>query len=172
MDIPSMKTWPFNEAKIILKDTQLDEEFFNVGTTLTEFRTFCQAFPRTRKCLYPHERPNVVPGHHLHFTLLPKHEKAKQYTGLSKGFHITICFNIGSKNISKGVAWSACLSCLQKMNIPCWYGLLKPNWCCFESNHQELDMLHQYSLQLVWATLIIFLGNCRGWIIYFTLLLM
>ena len=37
------------------------------------------------------------PGHHLHSTQPPRHEKMKQNTGISEGFHITIRFKTGLK---------------------------------------------------------------------------
>ena len=72
--------------------------------------------PKGTSTPLPYKGPNLVLGYHLHFTQLPRHEKLKQDTGLSKGFHITIRFDNGFKNMSKGNAQSACLDHLHKMN--------------------------------------------------------
>ena len=117
---PIHEAMTIQQGKSILKETWLDEGFFNMGTLLTkieEFRILHQAFPRVYQCLYPHEWLDAVPRHHVQFTQLPRHETVKQNIVLSKGFHITICFDIGFTSMSKGNAHSACLDCLYKTNV-------------------------------------------------------
>jgi hypothetical protein len=67
--------------------------------------------------LYPNERPDAVPGNHLHFTQLPRLEKVDPTTGLSEGFQVTIRFDHGFKGIARHDARIACLERLRSMNI-------------------------------------------------------
>ena len=67
-------------GKPTFKEIWSEEIIFNLGTLLTvikEFRTLRRTFPRVYHHLYPHERSNAVPSHHLHFTQFPNHEKVK-----------------------------------------------------------------------------------------------
>jgi hypothetical protein len=58
-------------GKKVLVERRTDEEFTNMGTPVSEvreFRSLRRAFPRTKQTLFPNERPDAVPGQHLHFT--------------------------------------------------------------------------------------------------------
>ena len=95
--------------------------FHAAGTPLSEiqeFRTIRRAFPRTKQTLYPAERPDAVPGQHLHFTQVPMYEKISQDTGLTEGFHVTIRFDGEYKKLSRQEVKNACLERLRRMNIP------------------------------------------------------
>ena len=77
----------------IIHETRTNEEFARLGTPLSEvieFKTLRRAFPRVPQVCFPHERPDAVPGNHLHFTQLSWQEKVNPTTGLSEGFHVTI----------------------------------------------------------------------------------
>ena len=68
--------------------------------------------------LHPNERPDAVPGNHLHFTQLPRLEKVHPTSGLSEGFQVTIRFDHGFKGIARQDARIACLERLRAMDIP------------------------------------------------------
>ena len=62
----------------IIKERRIQEEFVKLGTPpseIIEFNTLRRAFPRVPQTCYPHERPDAVPGNHLHFTQLQRLEK-------------------------------------------------------------------------------------------------
>ena len=104
-----------------LKETRTDEEFTAVGTPTTEiqeFRSLRRAFPRTKQLLYPSERPDAVPGQHLHFTQVPMYEKISQVTGLTEGFHVTIRFDGEYKKLSRKEVKAACMERLRLMSMP------------------------------------------------------
>ena len=91
--------FPIHEAiatqrgKEIIHEHRTPEEFTRLGTPtkeVIEFKTLRRAFPRVPQIFYPHERPDAVPGNHLHFTQIPRLEKIDPATGLSEGFHVTI----------------------------------------------------------------------------------
>ena len=105
----------------IIHESRTNEEFARVGTPpqeVMDFMTLRRAFPRVPQTLYPNERPDAVPGNHLHFTQLPRLEKVDHTTGLSEGFQITIRFDHGYKGIARHDARIACLERLRIMNIP------------------------------------------------------
>lgn len=80
------------------------KEFLIMDTPLSEveeFQTLRCAFPRMTQWFCPHERPDTVLGHYLHFTHLPHHEKVNPRTSLSDDFYMTIRFDKGFKNISR-----------------------------------------------------------------------
>ena len=109
------------KGKKVLKEVRTDEEFKVIGTPPTEiheFRMLRQAFPRTRQLLYPSERPDAVPGQHLHFTQVLMYEKISHDTGLTEGFHITIRFDGEYKSLNRREVKSACLDRLRIMHIP------------------------------------------------------
>ena len=59
----------------IIHEHRTDEEFKKIGTPareITEFKTLRRAFPRVPQVLYSNERPDAVPGNHLHFTQIPR----------------------------------------------------------------------------------------------------
>ena len=85
---------------------------------MQEFRAIRRAFLRTKQSLYPTERPDAVPGQHLHFTQVPMYEKISQDTGLTEGFHVTIRFDGDYKKLSRQEVKSACMERLRLMNIP------------------------------------------------------
>jgi hypothetical protein len=109
--------FPIHEAVALLKgidiirENLINEEFARIGTPPSEvinFTTLRRAFPRVSQLLYPSEPPDAVPGNHLHFTQLPKLENVDPSTGLSKGFHVTICFYYDFKSISRQEAKCPC----------------------------------------------------------------
>ena len=105
----------------VIYETRSHEEFEQLGTPpmeIIEFKTLRRAFPRVPQVFYPNERPDAVPGNHLHFTQLPKLEKADPTTGLSEGFQVTIRFDYGFKGISRQDARGACIDRLRQMDIP------------------------------------------------------
>ena len=109
------------KGKRVLKEVRTDEEFKVTGiptTEIHEFRMLRQAFPRTRQLLYPSERPDAVPGQHLHFTQVPMYEKISHDTDFTEGFHITIRFDGEYKSLNRREVKSACLDRLQIMHIP------------------------------------------------------
>ena len=109
------------KGKKELHENRTDEEFKATGTPTTEiyeFRTLRRAFPRTKQILYPVERPDAVPGQHLHFTQIPMYERTSQDTGLTEGFHITIRFDGDYKKLSRKEVKSACMERLKLMGIP------------------------------------------------------
>ena len=104
-----------------LNETRTNEEFNTIGTPankIHEFHTVRRAFPRIQQLLYPSERPDAVPGQHLHFTQIPMYEKISLDTGLTEGFHITIRFFGEYKKLSRREVKSACMERLRHMNIP------------------------------------------------------
>ena len=104
-----------------LQENRTNEEFHTLGTPdneIHEFRTVRRAFPRTQQILYPSERPDAVPGQHLHFTQIPMYERISHDTGLTDGFHITIRFDGEYKLLSRKEVKTACLERLRHMNIP------------------------------------------------------
>ena len=108
-------------GKHTLMESRTDEEFIALGTPPTEvheFRSIRRAFPRTSQILYPSERPDAVPGQHLHLTQLPRYEKISLTTGLTEGFHITIRFDGAYKQLSRREVKIACIERLKLMNIP------------------------------------------------------
>ena len=108
-------------GKGIILEHRANEEFVKLGTPpneIIDFKTIRRAFPRVPQICYPNERPDVVPGHHLHFTQIPRQERVDPSTGLSKGFHITICFDHGFKFMSRQEARGACIERLRQVDIP------------------------------------------------------
>ena len=91
------------QGKKELSEKRTDEEFNIIGTPdseIHEFRSLRRAFPRTKQILYPSERPDAVPGQHLHFT---------------EGFHITVRFDGNYKSLNrkevKPHAWKGYATC-------------------------------------------------------------
>lgn len=118
--------FPIHEAVAIqqgkepIREHRTNEEFASLGTPTREvidFKTLRRAFPRVPQALYPNERPDAVPGNHLHFTQLPRQEKTDTTTGLSEGFHVTIRYDYGFKGISRQEARGACLERLRQIDI-------------------------------------------------------
>ena len=104
-----------------LREKRTDEEFATANTPtseIQEFRSLRRAFPRVKHPLYPIERPDAVPGQHLHFTQIPMYEKTSQDTGLTKGFHVTIRFDGEYKMLNRREVKAACMEWLRIMNIP------------------------------------------------------
>ena len=104
-----------------LKERRTDEEFTKLGTPASEvheFRSIRRAFPRTKQIIFPNERPDAVPGQHLHFTQIPKYEKISQDTGLTEGFHVTIRFDGEYKQLNRKEVKTACMERLRLMNMP------------------------------------------------------
>ena len=104
-----------------LREKRTDEEFATANTPtseIQEFRSLRRAFPRVKHSLYPIERPDAVPGQHLHFTQIPMYEKTSQDTGLTKGFHVTIRFDGEYKMLNRREVKAACMEWLRIMNIP------------------------------------------------------
>ena len=109
------------KGKKELTETRTDEEFSVIGTPMNEvqeFRSLRRAFPRTRQVLYPTERPDAVPGQHLHFTQVPMYEKISHDTGLTDGFHVTIRFDGAYKKLSRHEVKTTCLERLRHMGMP------------------------------------------------------
>ena len=97
------ETLATQRGKKELKEMCTNEDFQATGTPgseVDEFHTLKRAFPRVKQTLYPTERPDVVPGQHLHFTQIPMYEKTSQDTGLTEGFHVTIRFDGEYKKLS------------------------------------------------------------------------
>ena len=133
-----------------LKEKRTDGDFKAIGTPNTEiheFRTLRRAFPRTKQLLYPSERPDAVPGQHLHFTQIPMYEKVSQDTGLAEGFHVTIRFDGEYKKLSRQEVKTACMERLRLMSIPLGSTYSNPidigintvtrNWAGFIKIHLE-----------------------------------
>ena len=115
------ETLSIQRGKKELQERRTDEEFHSNGTPPTEvqeFRAIRRAFPRTKQTVYPSERPDAVPGQHLHFTQVPMYEKISQDTGLTEGFHVTIRFDGEYKKLSRQEVKTACMERLRLMNIP------------------------------------------------------
>jgi hypothetical protein len=109
-----------HQSKGIIHEHRTNEEFKSIGTPtreVIEFKTLRRAFPRVPQLLYSNERPDAVPGNHLNFTQLPRHERVDPTTGLSEGFHITIRFDFGYKNMNRQDVRGACLERLRHMDI-------------------------------------------------------
>lgn len=105
----------------IIREHRTNEEFAQLGTPareITDFNTLRRAFPRVPQALFPNERPDAVPGNHLHFTQIPKQEHTDPATGLSDGFHITIRYDYGFKGVTRQDARGACVERLRQMDIP------------------------------------------------------
>ena len=105
----------------IIHEHRTSEEFTHLGrpsSEIIELQTLRRAFPRVPQTYYPSERPDAVPGNHLHFTQLPSQEKIDHTTGLSEAFYITIRYDFRFKSMSKQEARSACQECLRQMDIP------------------------------------------------------
>ena len=133
-DIPSIDIvshmwlgFPIHEAiathwnKEVIREHRTNEEFTKLGTPtreIIEFKTLRRAFPHVPQAYFPHERPDAVPGNHLHFTQIPSLEKIDSSTGLSEGFHITIRYDFGFKSISRQEARRGCMERLRLMEIP------------------------------------------------------
>ena len=77
-------------------------------------------------------------------------------TGLSEGFHITIRFDFGIKNISRQEARGVCLERLKNMDIPLGTTYLNPVdvgtnavtkiWACFIKVHLQHSLRDGYAL--------------------------
>ena len=109
-----------HKSTAIIHEHRTNEEFTHIGTPpreVIEFKTLRRAFPRVPQLLYSNERPDAVPGNHLNFTQLPRHERVDPATGLSEGFHITIRFDFGYKNMNRQDVRGACLERLRLMDI-------------------------------------------------------
>ena len=133
-----------------LKEIRTNEEFIATSTPATEiqeFRSLRRVFPRTKQILYPSERPDAVPGQHLHFTQIPMYEKISQDTGLTEGFHVTIRFDGEYKKHSQKEVKAACLERLRLMNMPLGSAYSNPidigintitrNWANFVEIHLQ-----------------------------------
>jgi hypothetical protein len=108
-------------GKEVIREHHTNDDFARAGTPpseVIEFMTLRRAFPRVPQMLYPNERPDAVPGNHLHFTQLPRLEKVDPTMGLSKGFQVTIRFDYGFKGIARQDARGAHLERLRQMDIP------------------------------------------------------
>lgn len=108
-------------GKKLLVDKHTDAEFTDMGTPASEvheFQSLRRAFPRTKQSLFPNERPDAVPGQHLHFTQIPMYEKISHNTGLTDGFHVTIHFDGEYKTLNRREVKIACLERLRLMNMP------------------------------------------------------
>jgi hypothetical protein len=104
-----------------LKESRTDEKFLAMGTPPTEvheFRSLQYAFPMTRQLLYPSERPDAVPGQHLHLTQLSRYEKISHNTGHTEGFHVTIWFDGAYKHLSRREVKLVCIEKFKLMHIP------------------------------------------------------
>ena len=109
------------KGKGIILEHRTNEEFEKLGTPPNEvidFNSVRRAFPRVPQICFPNERPDAVPGHYLHFTQIPRHERIDPLTGLSEGFHVTIRFDKGFKSMSRQEARGAYLKRLRQMDIP------------------------------------------------------
>ena len=138
-------------GKPILKDTQLDKESFNIGTSFTEIEELWTLREHSRGTLTP--LPTWEAGAPPSFHTTSKTWKGETRHRLSKGFHITIHFDTGFKNMNKGDVQSMCLNLLHKMNIllgtnysiPIDIGLnqIIKNWVDFlsyiASTHSKMD---------------------------------
>lgn len=65
----------------ILKEKCSNTDYLNMGIVMkriNKFRTLRHAFPQFPQRLFPNERPNVVSGHHLHFTQLLSQKKVSR----------------------------------------------------------------------------------------------
>ena len=114
------KALSIQQGKKELSEKRMDAEFNAIGTPtseIQEFRSIRRAFPRTKQVLYPSERPDAVPGQHLHFTQIPMYERTSQDTGLTEGFHVTIRFDGNFKSLNRREVKTACLERLRLMNI-------------------------------------------------------
>ena len=133
-----------------LKEHRTDADFLAIGTPDTEveeFRSIRRAFPRTAQMLYPSERPDTVPGQHLHFTQIPKYESISQATGLTEGFHVTIRFDGEYKTLNRREVKTACVERLKVMNMPLGMAYSNPidigintvtrNWAGFIKIHRQ-----------------------------------
>jgi hypothetical protein len=118
---------PIHEAiaiqwnKEIIHEHRTTEEFTRLGTPtkeIIEFKTLRRAFPHVPQVYYPLERPDAVPGNHLHFTQIPRLEKTDPATGLSEGFHVTVRYDSGFKNMSRQETRRGCMERLRQMEIP------------------------------------------------------
>ena len=108
-------------GKEIIHEHGTNEEFAQLGTPpreVIDLKTLWRTFPRVPQTCYPNERPNAVPGNNLHFTQIPRQEKVDTTIGLSEGFHITMRYDYGFKNMSRQEARRVCLERLQQMDIP------------------------------------------------------
>ena len=119
--------FPIHEAiaiqrgNAIIHEHRTPEDFTRLDTPtkeVIEFKTLRRAFPHVPQVCYPHERPDAVPGNHLHFTQIPKLEKIDPTTGLSEGFQITIRYDFGFKGMSKQDTRRSCIERLRQMEIP------------------------------------------------------
>ena len=140
-------------GKNVLVEKRTDAEFTSVGTPISEvreFRSLRRAFPRTAQFLYPNERPDVVPGQHLHFTQIPMYETISNDTGLTDGFHVTIRFDGEYKQLNRKEVKSACMERLRLMDIPLGTAYTNPldigintvtkNWAGFIKLHLQNPM--------------------------------
>lgn len=67
----------------IMMDNRSDIDFHNIGmppNNILEFYTLRHAFPQVQQKLFPNERPNAVPGHHIPFTQIPSQKKVNAET--------------------------------------------------------------------------------------------
>jgi hypothetical protein len=110
-----------HKSQVIIHEQRTNEEFKSLGTPtreVIEFKTLRRAFPRVPQQFFSNARPDAVPGNHLNFTQLPRHERVDPTTGLSEGFHITIRFDFGFKSMNMQDVRGACLERLRLMDIP------------------------------------------------------
>ena len=110
-----------HKGMAIIQEHRTHDEFIKLGTPpreIIDFKTIRRAFPRVPQLCYPSERPDAVPGSHLHFTQVPRQERVNPTTGLSEDFTITIRFDHGYKGMSRQDARGACIERLRLMDIP------------------------------------------------------
>jgi hypothetical protein len=70
LGFPIYEAIAIQRSKKIIHEHRTTEEFTRLGTPtkeIIEFKTLRRAFPHVPQVYYPHERPDAVPGNHLHF---------------------------------------------------------------------------------------------------------
>ena len=120
LGFPLHEVLAIQRGKKELTEKRTNEEYANISTPTTEiqeFRSLRRAFPKIKQSLYPSERPDAVPGQHLHFTQIPMYEKTAQDTGLTEGFHVTIRFDGEYKMLTRKEVKAACMERLRTMGI-------------------------------------------------------
>ena len=109
------------KGKKELTENRTNEEFQTLGTPaneIHEFRTIRRAFPKTQQTLYSTERPDAVPGQHLHFTQIPMYGKVSLDTGLTDGFQVTVRFDGAYNQLGRKEVKAACIERLCHMCMP------------------------------------------------------
>lgn len=121
----------------------LGVSFYGASTNLYGWGilTLRHAFPSVSQKLFPNERLDAIRGQYFHFTQLP-HLKINYQSGLFKGYHITILFDMGFRTMTRSDLRNTCMRGFTRWKLPL-HILLQSLGHWLKLNHQKLGRFHQ-----------------------------